>query len=221
VRDPSLQRFATSGCGRRAQILSCLLSLFVVTHATANGAAVRFVITDSESGKPVPCRIHLKDSAGKPVRPPRLPYWSDHFVCPGVAELDLPSGAYRYEIERGPEFERANGSLTIGASDSQSVTNQVRRLVNLSREGWWSGELHVHRPIADIELLMRAEDLHVAPVITWWNDDNTWKNRALPATPLVRFDDDRFYHLMGGEDERNGGALLQLESTARHQRSRA
>jgi hypothetical protein len=125
-----------------------------------------------------------------------------------VAELDLPSGAYRYEIERGPEFERANGSLTIGASDSQSVTNQVRRLVNLSREGWWSGELHVHRPIADIELLMRAEDLHVAPVITWWNDDNTWKNRALPATPLVRFDDDRFYHLMGGEDERNGGALL-------------
>jgi hypothetical protein len=45
-------------------------------------------------------------------------------------------------------------------------------------------------------------------VITWWNNYNTWTNRALPANPLVRFDGDRFYHLMGGEDERGGGALL-------------
>jgi len=45
-------------------------------------------------------------------------------------------------------------------------------------------------------------------VISWWNNRNTWTNRALPANPLIRFDNDRFYHLMGGEDERGGGALL-------------
>jgi hypothetical protein len=55
---------------------------------------------------------------------------------------------------------------------------------------------------------MRAEDLHVAPVITWWNDVNTWSRQPQPAKLLTLFDSDRFYHVMAGEDERNGGALL-------------
>lgn len=184
------------------------LGLLCAVLGPANGAGVRLVIVDSDSGKPVPCRVHLKDSAGKPVRPAAFPFWHDHFVCPGVAELDLPSGAYRYEIERGPEFEKLTGSLAVSESGSPAVTNQLRRLLDLAREGWWSGELHVHRPPTDIEVLMQAEDLHVAPVITWWNDNNAWKDRSVPENPLIRFDGDRFYQLMGGEDERNGGALL-------------
>src|SRR4029077_15975237 len=31
---------------------------------------------------------------------------------------------------------------------------------------------------------------------------------TLPDEPLVRFDGNRFYHMMAGEDEREGGALL-------------
>ena len=176
--------------------------------AAAQAGPFRLTVVDSETGKPLPCRIHLKDSAGKPVRANGLPFWRDHFVCAGVAELDLSPGDYRYEIERGPEYLQTTGTLTVAESGAQNATNNLRRLVNLSREGWWSGELHVHRPVAGIELLMRAEDLHVAPVITWWNNRNLWTTNALPATPLVRFDGDRFYHLMGGEDERGGGALL-------------
>ena len=59
-----------------------------------------------------------------------------------------------------------------------------------------------------IHPLLVMPPLSVAPVITWWNNRNLWTNRALPANPLVRFDGNRCYHLMGGEDERNGGALL-------------
>src|SRR5262249_5727487 len=87
-------------------------------------------------------------------------------------------------------------------------TFAVERLADLAAEGWWSGDLHVHRPVAAVELLMRAEDLHVAPVSTWWNKQNLWAKQALPANPLVRFDGNRFYHVMAGEDEREGGALL-------------
>src|SRR5262249_179901 len=65
-----------------------------------------------------------------------------------------------------------------------------------------------HRPKEAIELLMRAEDLHVAPVITWWNKKNLWEGQKLPADPLVRFDANRYYQTMAGEDEREGGALL-------------
>jgi hypothetical protein len=55
---------------------------------------------------------------------------------------------------------------------------------------------------------MRAEDLHVAPVITWWNDRNLWQDTAPPEQLVTRFDTDRLYRVMAGEDEREGGALL-------------
>jgi len=55
---------------------------------------------------------------------------------------------------------------------------------------------------------MRAEDLHVAPVITWWNRRNPWLNRDRPSNPRVAFDENRFYYSLAGEDEREGGALL-------------
>jgi hypothetical protein len=55
---------------------------------------------------------------------------------------------------------------------------------------------------------MRAEDLHVAGLQTWWNNANPWQEQALPTNPIVRFDGNRFYDLMSGEDERGGGALL-------------
>jgi hypothetical protein len=174
---------------------------------TAAGSQLRLTIVESGAGKPVPCRIHLKDGMGKPVRPKGLPFWHDHFVCSGLAELELAPGAYAYEVDRGPEHLVTTGQLVLTEARLQ-VTNRLQRLVDLSKEGWWSGELHVHRPLGDIELLMRAEDLHVAPVITWWNARSEWRTRAVPATPLVQFDRDRYYQQMGGEDERAGGALL-------------
>ena len=179
-----------------------------VGFAVAHSAEVRLTVLEPDAAKPLPCRVHLKDGDGKPVNAKGLPFWHDHFVCPGVVELDLSPGDYSYEIDRGPEYVLTTGRLNVAESGAQSVTNRLRRLADLSREGWWSGELHVHRPIADVELLMRAEDLHVAPVITWWNNRNPWTNGVPPSNPLVRFDGDRFYHAMGGEDERGGGALL-------------
>jgi hypothetical protein len=62
--------------------------------------------------------------------------------------------------------------------------------------------------LPDIELLMRAEDLHVAPVITWWNSRGPWTTNPLPTEVVVRFDGNRFYAPLAGEDERGGGALL-------------
>ena len=55
---------------------------------------------------------------------------------------------------------------------------------------------------------MRAEDLDFAPVITWWNNRNMWKEKAIPEPVVRRFDGHRIYTVMAGEDEREGGALL-------------
>jgi hypothetical protein len=195
---------------RRTRILACRWAFVAAVAAVSltQGAQLRFTVLDSEAGQPVPCRVHLTDAVGKSVQPKGLPFWHDHFVCPGRVDLELAPGQYAYEIDRGPEYLLVTGKVAVVETGTQHLTNRLNRLVTLSKENWWSGETHVHQPPLDIELLMQAEDLHVAPVITWWNDQNTWRNQPVPANPLVQFDGNRFYHLMGGEDERGGGALL-------------
>lgn len=165
-------------------------------------------VSDEGTGSLVPARMHLKDPRGKPVKPPGLVYWHDHFVFPGKAILKLRPGAYTFELERGPEYRVRSGHFSIRQGDTDNHQVTLQRFVDMKKEGWWSGDLHIHRAPKDIELLMLAEDLHVAPLITWWNDSNAWAGRTLPDPLRVRFADDRCYHLMAGEDERGGGALL-------------
>jgi hypothetical protein len=168
----------------------------------------RLAVVVCERGQAVPCRIHLYDSANKTPRVPGWPVWNDHVVCDAGAHLELPAGKFRYEIERGPEHSSISGELTIVSERETTLAADLVRIADLASHGWWSGELHVHRPIEDVPLLMRAEDLHVAPVMTWWNKTNLWASRAAPAKHLVRFDGNRYYQVMAGEDEREGGALL-------------
>lgn len=190
--------------------MHCVMLALAAGLAAADDSSgrVAFAVTDKATGQPVPCRLHIKDAAGKPQRGGKLPFWNDHFVCPGSAELTLTPGQYTYECERGPEYSMSSGTFKLAAGRTESIAVTLERPADLAAEGWWSGELHVHRPLADIELLMRAEDLHVAPVITWWNKQNQWAGREVPTEPLVRFDGNRYYHVLAGEDEREGGALL-------------
>src|SRR5690606_108217 len=107
----------------------------------------------------------------------------------------------------GPEYRTMAGYFTLGRNDEDTKTIAMHRFVDMAKEGWYSGDLHIHRELEDIELLMQAEDLHVAPVITWWRDKNPWVDK-LPEEPLVKFDGNRYYHKLAGEDERGPGALL-------------
>jgi hypothetical protein len=163
---------------------------------------------DRDTGKPIVVRMHLKDARGKPVKPPKTPFWKDHFVIPGTIVLELPLGNYTFEMERGPEYKVRSGYFTIERHASDNKEVDMQRFIDMSKAGWWSGDLHIHRSPADIELLMLADDLHIGPVITWWNNENAWKDKPLPAEPLVKFDQNRFYRVLAGEDEREGGALL-------------
>lgn len=172
----------------------------------AVAAKLTFRINDAK-GAAVPCRMHLLDAAGKPLEAPGLPFWKDHFVCTGQVDLSPRPGTYSYVIERGPEHEQVAGQVELTEGQDETVTATLRRIADLKSLGWYSGETHVHRPPPDVPLLMQAEDLHVAQVITWWNKRNPWTN-GLPEEPLRRSDRDRLFHVFAGEDERGGGALL-------------
>jgi hypothetical protein len=188
----------------------CLVavSIFAFSSRVWASGELELRVVDKDTGELVPVRMHLKDQRGRPRKPPKVPFWKDHFVFGGKIILKLPDGRYTFEVERGPEYRIQTGNFIIkrGATDNKELVMQ--RFVDMKKEGWWSGDLHIHRDPRDIELLMLAEDLHVGPVITWWNDKNLWDKGEFPEKQLVQFDSNRFYHLMAGEDERGGGALL-------------
>jgi len=200
--------------GRMSTWLAALLAFgwVIAGPATgrvlAGGGQLELTVVDRASGLPIACRMHLKNAAGRPRKAKMMPFWHDHFVFPGKITLRLPKGNYFFELERGPEYVTRNGHFTINdfAGDSKEV--DLVRFVDMSARRWWSGDLHVRRPAGDIELLMLAEDLHVVPLLTWWNDKTDWGEKPPPNELLVRFDDNRYYHVMAGGSARAGGTLL-------------
>src|SRR4051812_16072450 len=84
-----------------------------VLHAQTGNSDIDLTILDRATRKPIPCRVYLKNSEGRTMLAPGLPKWRDHFVCSGKVQMDLPAGNYSYEVERGPEYLRTDGSFTI------------------------------------------------------------------------------------------------------------
>jgi len=181
------------------------VATLIASLSRADGK-VTFEITDGD-GEPIPARVHLRDEAGQAVKSLGLTDRLDHLTVDGKRTVSVPAGTYLYGIERSPEWVPVDGEATVGDSET-TIAATLERLVDLSQRGWYSGDLHIHRDPAIVGELLEASDLHIGPVITWWNDSNLWKETPPPDDPLVRLPDDRFAHLVAGEDEREGGALL-------------
>jgi hypothetical protein len=175
--------------------------------SAAGGGELTLSVIDQDTRQPVACRLHLRNGKERPQRVPKAPFWHDHVALAGSAKLKLPRGVYHFEIERGPEYLLRNGYFIIESQAKDEKVIDLKRSVNMADEGWWSGDLDIHRPTREIELLMRAEDLHVGGLITWNNKQSQWVGREPATEPALRFDNDRYYTLMAGEDVGLGGTL--------------
>jgi len=200
-----------------AVALAAWLAILPLQHARvalAGNGHLQITVVDKATGRPIPCRMHLKNPAGRPRLPKKVPAWDDHFIVPGKINLELPTGNYSFEMERGLEYLVVRGHFTINnfADDSKEV--EMQRFIDMAGDGWWSGDLDVRRPVRDVELLMQAEDLHVVPLQTWWNGHSEWTARPPAEKLLVRFDGNRYYHLMAGQQTGPGGSLLYFSLPA-------
>ena len=182
--------------------------------AQSNTGELEIRAVDATTGEPLAVRMHLKDQKGKTVKPPKVPFWNDHFVFHGIIILKLPVGNYTFEMERGPEYKFRSGYFTIdrGATDNKTV--EMHRFIDMKKEGWWSGDLSVYRPAADMDLLMRAEDLHLAVVSP--PPAATASKNAPEAAPremkIETFGEDRIVAYTGQIDARSTGALLSIDA---------
>ncbi len=209
---PDFQRGLQARLDRAFPFVAAVLTVLLVQAGAVprllTAGQIEIRVTDDRTGEPIAVNMYVRDAYGRMRHPPKLPFWKDHFAFDGSVVLKLPSGRYTFTMERGPEYQQRMGHFEISrkANGLENVT--MHRFVDMKKEGWWSGDLHIHRPPKDIPLLMRAADLHIAPVITWWNDRNAWNETSVPEDVLRHAAGDYYHHLLAGEDERGGGALL-------------
>ncbi|WP_282945217.1 CehA/McbA family metallohydrolase [Cellulomonas endometrii] len=137
-----------------------------------------------------------------------VPGYTGHFVSTGTAEVGVPRGPCAVRVERGPEHLPVERLVDVGDSGAW-VRADPERWVDLAGRGWWSGDLHVHRPVSDAAALLRAEDLHVGAFVTRWT--GAADGPGLPPGPpraALTVDGDRHAVAPVTEDERGGGAWL-------------
>ena len=124
----------------------------------------------------------------------------------GSAALELAAGRYTVIVEKGLEFERLE--TTVDLNGARTLRLEPKRWIHMAAKNWWSADFHLHRPLEDAPLLLRAEDLNLGVFFTMWNKRNLWEGKALPADPVVRADARHVASVMNAEDERGGGAWM-------------
>ncbi|HEX4412667.1 MAG TPA: hypothetical protein VH107_03495 [Lacipirellulaceae bacterium] len=136
-------------------------------------------VVDSATGQPIPARIHLSAGRQTPVpavgkaHPKRsvklmLPgaaEFGGHFYIDGKAKLPLKVGQYTFELEATPEYLNETGQFEIERHADDSKRVEMKRVVDLAKEGWYGGDLDTNRNAKDLPLIERAEGLKVVPNI--------------------------------------------------------
>lgn len=199
--------------------LIALVLLVSTTFIKAQDDGALLKVTITHNGKPVACNVRIIDRKGNYFRPDSASIWKDfnghvfeEFPADGKFEIDLPYGDYDYEADRGPAFELLTGHFVV---DKRTVSLEwkLKEIVNAGKKNWWSGETHIHRKPGQVELLMKASDLHVGEVITSWNENYPVERAAHHSAPK-QFDGNRYVETTATEDERGGGALLFFNLSA-------
>jgi hypothetical protein len=191
------------------QSLHLLLSLITLAFVcspvfAAKKGVLEIRVVDAKTGAPIAARLHLKDQKGKVLKIPKLVQWHDHVTFADSIKLELPKGNYFFELEHGPEFKTITGNFFLDEDTVDQKEHKLERFIDMAAEGWYSGDLDIQHPASEIELLMKAEDLHFAPVTTWSTKSSTNVTDAAP----IQFEKTFFYQLLAGRDEREGSGLL-------------
>ncbi len=181
-------------------------------------------IVDAETKALIPARLEIRSVAGKayfaksadPKRP-AIAYskkaakssFEEHVTLEATEfTAELPAGKYLFRAQRGKEFLIAEKSVEIG-SESAPIVLELKRWVDMPALGWYSGDVHGHRPFADVLNLAMAEDVHASfPLSNWVTKAEAGLNSgnlirpALPATSKTVFVDERhFVHPWNAEFE--------------------
>lgn len=200
----------SKSAGRWCRLL--LVNAAILVSQSARGEeqlTLRGVIVDAETNRPIAGRLYIQDQRGrffhakssaadgsaveysKKPGPQSIEVHTTLSAHPFVAQL--PPGKYALTAERGKEYCGATVNVEL-TKDAAEVRLPLRRWVDMSSLGWYSGETHVHRSMKDLPNAMLADDLNVALPLTHWvtraytPPSQGDKNSAAVAAELVQVD---------------------------------
>jgi hypothetical protein len=128
-------------------------------------------IVSDETDRPLPARVLLEASDGKFYGPPeayaRIGHSGDHlFHAEGSFELELPAGSGALTVVHGFETWPEERAFSVTEGDVTELTVRLRRMIDMSARGCYSGSTHVHMNYAgtlhntleNLAFMSRAED---------------------------------------------------------------
>ena len=142
-------------------------------------------VVDDETGEPLPCRIHFRSPEGIPYAPHghhahvnsnnktwhidvggdlRLGQISYAYTG-GTCQGWLPRGDVIVDVAHGFEYEPLRTRVRIEPGQQQ-LELRMKRIANLNRERWYSGDTHVHfLSTQGSHTEAQGEDLHVVNLL--------------------------------------------------------
>jgi len=163
-------------------------------HRTAN---VTGTICDADTGTPLAARLYVQ-RLDDPQQPfffatslnPQSTTVAYNRQVPGTEsqerhvslsaepfQVQLPPGTYRVTAVRGKEYLPATAEFTVLADQPADLQLKLQRFVQMTELGWYSGDVHLHRPMAEVPTLLMSEDLNVGLPMNYWVRDS----REIPA----------------------------------------
>ncbi len=165
--------------------LIVVLSLATCVFAAENTVELRANVTDGDTGRVLPCRVYLRSAGGewhfvKSADPQgsAVQYKKQNWKNKESVEMhttvsahpfiaDLAAGDYTITVERGKEYFTATRQFHV---DNKPVKLAIplKRWIDMARLGWYSGDTHVHRTLAELPNVQTAEDLNVSFPLLYW-----------------------------------------------------
>jgi len=189
------------------------MAMLCAANSWAADGQLELTVVDSETNQRIPVRVEMTDPRGRAVKNRKLGqgFLGEHFYLPGHALLSLRRGAYRFNLDAGPEYRTQNGHFEIERHADDTNRVAMRRFTNLSEEGWWAGDIDLQRELVDLPLVAAAEGLNYAPSTSWVFSNGKWEQTRVARKPVDGADANLFGRSIGpnvARVESAGGALL-------------
>lgn len=204
----------------------------IVTKGSAAGSRARIelidrgknwvnvTVVDDDTGRPVPCRIHLRSPDGVPYQPhgyhnhvnSNLDTWHKdvggdlrlgqitYAYIDGTCQGWVPRGQVIVDISRGFEYEPLRTMVRVQPAQRR-LNFRLKRWTNMNEQRWFSGDSHVHFLTPEgAHREAQAEDLNVVNLLqSQWGSLFT-NTEDFTGAPSVSRDGNNFVYV--GQENR-------------------
>ncbi|MBL7187447.1 MAG: CehA/McbA family metallohydrolase [Phycisphaerae bacterium] len=214
-------------------VSSVLLGMMLVCLPALGADTGEVSVTIREAGAqaPLPCRVWMtvgNERLFSPSTESCTSYARDRsFSCDGQFVMKVPVGKAVIRVERGKEYWPVDKEIVVEKGLTAEVEITLKRWVHMSKEGWYSGDIHCHFGLNDLKVLRQlalADDVNFEPILTLWNHQSPmppggvwpdWSGGSsvyADATHLVTLRNQEIERIGGGAFE-SVGALLMMGLT--------